>query len=217
MFNRVTDLGTTEPIAHMVVSCEHCGTKFEISGDSITPAFQMLLLDCYPLLASKQYMYCILNVCQSYEMFFNLYFRSRLYRAWKQDGDLKHLNRLLEKLHKKTEKFTFAPLRNNFLNLASEGFVPLGYNEVKIMIDKLDKGDRDSSKVVLDHCSDGSMKEKLEKIQRTDIHRKRNKVVHDGYRPHRNEAEHYLKEAREVLFEVPRKLDVIDDDLNMYR
>jgi hypothetical protein len=85
------------------------------------------------------------------------------------------------------------------------------------MIDNLNKNDYDPTKIDLSLCSDSKIKELLERMKNTQIHKMRNKVAHDGYRPILSEVDHYLKEAKSVLFVIPRKLGVIDDDLNMYR
>jgi hypothetical protein len=92
IFNRVTDLQDTEPIRFREVVClnDRCKQKFNINGDLVSPAFRMLVFDCYPLKEEKKYSYCILNLAQAYEVFFSLYLRVELlFRPFSQDPDQK--------------------------------------------------------------------------------------------------------------------------------
>jgi hypothetical protein len=188
-----------------------------ISGDSINPAYQMLLLDCFDLRAEKRYMYCILNICQAYEMFFSLYFRSLIYRAFVKDRDLDRVNDLLERLHGSMTRFAFASLRCNFLRMAAAGLSPASLDEAETQLATLDKDDTDASRIDLSTCTDPKLMEKLETIRATDIHRLRNKVVHGvGYRPTLEEVNAALHEAKGVLFVLPSMLGVKGEEIGLY-
>lgn len=70
IYNRTSDLGTTIPIAHKKVVCEHCHHEFGINGDLVNERYEMLIFDCYYLFQNKKYMQCMTQVCQACEMFF---------------------------------------------------------------------------------------------------------------------------------------------------
>src|SRR5690349_9162011 len=75
IFNRVSDFKTVEPIAFKTVICLDCQNDFNINGDQINSAYEMLIFDCYKLKSIKRYSYCILNLAQAYEVFFSQYLR----------------------------------------------------------------------------------------------------------------------------------------------
>jgi hypothetical protein len=68
IFNRATDLKELSPIAFRTVSCLSlvCGKPFNINGDSVNSAHEMLVFDRYELLQLKHYMNCILTLTQAY-------------------------------------------------------------------------------------------------------------------------------------------------------
>jgi hypothetical protein len=98
IFNRVSDLTDTSAIAFLMVSClsPSCGEPFNINGDLVDSAHEMLVLDCHELLRQKHYMSCIMTLAQAYEVFFSLLLRVELvYKPFAADPeeDIEHLNR----------------------------------------------------------------------------------------------------------------------------
>ena len=90
IFNRISDLCTTDPIGSREVHClnKECDKLFRIGGDSANERHEMLIFDCYELLDRKQYMHCILNLATAYEMFFSLFLRVKLvHKPFKADRE----------------------------------------------------------------------------------------------------------------------------------
>jgi RNase P subunit RPR2 len=218
IYSRVSDLRTVASVDGKSVSCQQCGKELWISGDTMNPAYQMLLLDAHQLRDEKRYMYCILNICQSYEMFFVLYFRSLLYRACVNEPDTDRLNTLLAKLYNVTAKFTFPTLRSNFLRHAVSGSAPASLDEAQGVVDSLRRHYCDAAECDLSPCLNAELRAKLEIIKATDIHCRRNNVVHKhGYRPSLEEVNRCLEEAEGVLFVLPGMLGVRGDEPDVYR
>ncbi|MFN7939668.1 MAG: hypothetical protein U0R19_40455 [Bryobacteraceae bacterium] len=122
VFNRVSDLLDTSPIANKQVIClsSDCRQAFYITGDSIAALHSMLIHDCYRLKADKHYCACILNLAQAHEAFFSLYMRVHLlYLPFSRADrcDLDRLNGLAKTLQAQLGKLAFRKLRGVFLNL----------------------------------------------------------------------------------------------------
>jgi hypothetical protein len=87
IFNRISDLNDTQPIAFKTVACTSCHKRFTINGDHINAAYETLIFDCYKLMSLKRYSYCILNLVQAYEAFFSQYLRVELlYKPFARSG-----------------------------------------------------------------------------------------------------------------------------------
>jgi hypothetical protein len=83
----------------------------------------MLIRDCWLLKKQKRYSYCILNLCQAYEMYFALYLRVMLiYKPYGNENnhDLDGLNESLRKLFDRINDWTYSPLRNTLIHLAHQ-------------------------------------------------------------------------------------------------
>src|SRR6266498_3552998 len=90
IFDRATDLKELSPIAFRPVSCLSlvCEKPFNINGDSVNSAHEMLVFDRYELLQLKHYMNCILTLAQAYAVFFSLFLRAGLlYKPFAADPD----------------------------------------------------------------------------------------------------------------------------------
>ncbi|MCY4002147.1 MAG: hypothetical protein OXF33_00335 [Rhodospirillales bacterium] len=221
IFNRVSDLNTTEPIGGTRVSCSKCKGDFWISGDTINERHETIIFDCYDLLRTKRYMNCILNICQAYEMFFSLYLRVSLvyvpFGSGRSKGDASpdKVNDLFLSLSEATKELTFWRMRDIFLRLAISPNSPadLAGSEAAINVLQNHKCPKDAE---LENWPDKQISLLLMKVKRTQINVLRNKVVHkDGYRPKKEEAEAAVREARSILFPLTYRLD-LHDDINSY-
>lgn len=87
IFNRISDLKTTELISFRRVHCfnESCGKIFGINRDTLRARYLALLFDCYPLYEQKRYSACVILLNQALEVFFYHYLKVELvYRPyWK--------------------------------------------------------------------------------------------------------------------------------------
>lgn len=222
IYNRVTDLGDVRPIGHKQVNCLNpdCVQPFNISGDSINPAYQMLIYDCCELRDQKHYMYCLLNLVQAYEVFFSQYLRAELlYRPYALDSyrDLDEFNRLANLLYAKVQKHTFAKMQNLFFHqvLQQQSRNSLTFSEVKI------KGLPDKPPEPSDDKINSVVPPKLSvllmRLKKSKVAELRNRVVHKhAYRPRVNEVDDFLEETCGILFPLARMLEVSGDDLNWY-
>lgn len=205
IFNRVTDLNTTDAISGLDVCCLFCATPFRITNDRINVPHEALLFDCADLLADKRYMQCVLSTAQSYEMFFSQYFRVQgLYRphALLQEPDPRRLEALASKLYEFLKRMTFVPMRSLFLDSVSTGFSPKTLTETKRWLDALPTGRYpEPPKAILGNVSDSGLRALLVTLYDTNVATIRNNVVHkDAYRPTQAEAAQLLQEAKDVLF-----------------
>ncbi|MCI0559021.1 MAG: hypothetical protein MN733_11035 [Nitrososphaera sp.] len=221
VFNRATDLKDLNPIAFRTVSCQNlsCGKPFNINGDSVNSAHEMLILDCHELLHLKHYMNCALTLAQAHEVFFSLFLRVELlYKPFAADPnkDIDHLNRLIEQLADKVKTQTFGPMRALFLRQLISGSSPKTLTEAEAAISALEDHPRDPGDVELDSLSDKELVVLIKAIKRTTVGRLRNQVVHKrAYRPTREEVELALKETRSTLFPLTQRLNLYDD-INWY-
>ncbi|MCY3638910.1 MAG: hypothetical protein OXG80_07410 [Chloroflexi bacterium] len=225
VFNRVSDLLTTEPIGGLNTQClnEKCGKSFRIVSDSANERHRVLVFDCHNLLARKQYMYCILNLATAYEMFFSLFLRVELlYRPFVADcssNGLDEMNRLSEKLEGRIKRFTFAPLRRLFLQRLICQEPPANLDDAReavCAIPKLAKCVKGVKNAKIRENRDEPLQSLLIQLNRSKIHELRNKIVHKrAYRPTFEESKDALDEARNIIFPLTSLLD-IRDDLNWY-
>jgi hypothetical protein len=221
IFNRATDLKDLAPIAFHTVSClsPTCGRPFNINGDSLNSAHEMLLFDCYDLLERKHYMNCILTVAQAYEVFFSLVLRVELlYKpfAADPDQDIDHLNPLAEQLADKLKNHTFVPMRALFLQQLVSGASPNTLAEAEALIAALDNRPKDPSDVQLESLPDKQLVALLKAVKATTINTLRNQVVHKrAYRPTREEVKLALEESESLLFPLTQRLGLYDD-INWY-
>ena len=221
IFNRVSDLGTIEPIAGLDTRClnEMCQHKIRIVSDSINERHEMLIFDCHELLKRKQYMYCILNLVQAYEMFFSLYLRVELlYKPFAcENGQVDRLNELSEKLSEKIEKYSFGYMRKLFLWRVTALDSPNTLGDSEDIIEDIPNHLRHAERCRIDAVSDEVLRSLLRNLRGVIIHKLRNKVVHkQGYRPKRQQVENALKETRCILFPMSSRLGLRDDP-NWYR
>ena len=222
IFNRVTDLQDTEPIGFREVVClnDQCKHRFNINGDLVSPAFRMLVFDCYPLKEEKKYSYCILNLAQAYEVFFSLYLRVEfLFRPFRQDPDqqLNELNVLLLKFYEKIKAHSYMNLRNIFVNSVRLTCKPSSLDEAEKFISDLAKLTDTPSDVDIASLPDSRLSQLLQMLKQSNVNELRNQVVHkNAYRPSLDEVEAAIEETRGILFPLARYLNIDYDDISWY-
>jgi hypothetical protein len=221
IFNRVTDLKDVDPITFRTVSCQNpsCGKSFNINGDKVNSAHEMLIFDCYELLHLKHYMNCILTLAQAYEVFFSLFLRVELlYKPFATDPvrDSNRLNCLAEQLAQKVKKHTFEPMRALFLRQIVSGSTPQSLAEAEVVIAALDDHPKSPSDNELESLTDKQLLVHLKDLKATVISTLRNQVVHKrAYRPTLDETRSALEETRAILFPLTQRLELFDD-INWY-
>lgn len=219
IFNRASDLNDFSPIAFRTVTClsPSCGNSFNINGDSVNSAHEMLILDCYELLSLKHYMNCILTVTQAYEVFFSLFLRVELlYKPFAADPekDINQLNNLAKKLAKKIERYPFWQMRALFLRQITCSNIPKNVKEAKEIIEALCPCEPRNTEI--ESLGDEKLIALTKALKSAKVNELRNKIVHkQAYRPTQKEAESALKKARSILFPLSKRLGLYDD-INWY-
>jgi len=220
IFNRVSDLKTHDPISSRLVTCllDDCRKPFRITGDSVYPAHEMLIDDCYELLDRKQYVNCILTLTQAYEMFFSLYLRVELlYKPFAASPahDRVEFNRLHDLLQEKLANLSFGPLRALFLYYVTSRRPPKNIFEAQRLVESLtvppllEESD-------INRVDDVDLMRVLKALRRTTINKLRNDVVHKtAHRPTFDEVEAALQETQFILLGLNSHLK-LRDDLNWY-
>ena len=222
VFNRASDLKSFEPIGHRTINCLNttCLKAFNIGGDSVNSAYEMLVFDCHELLEQKHYMNCILTLVQAYEVFFNIYFRVELlYKpfAADEDDDIEKLNHLSMALADKTESFAFGPMRKRFLQHITTHLPVKTLAEADAAIAELANQPREPSDSQLESLGDSKLITLLKGVKATNINTLRDRVVHKGaYRPTGAEAEAALEQTRSVLLPLGAYLKLYDE-INWYK
>lgn len=225
IFNRITDLKTTEAIGFMKVIClnDVCGKEYNINGDSISPAFQMIVFDCYDLKQQKRYSYCLLNLAQAFEVFFSLYLRVELlYKPFsiehkKGKDSLNHMNELSKQLYKKIKTYTFVKLRNIFLNRVLINQPAKSLDEAEKIIKDINSLTTMPSDIIIGNIQDAYLSVLLINLKNTKICELRNKVVHKlAYRPSIEEVDAAIEETISILFPLATCLEMKIDDINWY-
>ena len=223
-FNRADDLETFRPIAHMVVSCqfEDCRKEFHINADLVNSKHEYLIYDCSELMKHKQYMYCILNLCQACEAYFSLYIRAKLVFEPFQKRifeSLEQLNRMLDDLQNNLSQLSYLKLRNfvirHFLNSSEINSLDDVQHQLNLLTNRefTNTSPRDNLEAIVPN----DLRRRFLSLYDFDIHVVRNKVVHaSAYRPGLEVVENYYRQTREIIFGIDRHLR-IDDDINNYR
>lgn len=219
IFNRMTDLQTVQPITFKQVTCQNgkCLKNFNINGDLSNAAYEMLIYDCYELFRNKKYSYCILNLAQACEVFFNLYLTVKLvYIPFDSESDNdEQLNSNLQELYRQTKMYAFIKMQNIFINL------------LDVPVNNMDDG-RDIILRISDYHNSPT-EEKLQGIQNEElrdlvlqlinlnISSLRNKVIHKiAYRPNAQETEAAIEDTRRIIFSLARQCDMHGDEPNSY-
>ncbi len=223
IFNRATDLKDTNPIGFKTVKClsEKCGKSFNINGDLVSPAYQMLIFDCYDLLKEKKYSYCILNLAQAFEVFFSLYLRIKLiYKPLAiQRGKTRvnELNEIIKFLYEAIKKYPYLKIRNIFINTVLSNQSNNSLEGSKTFIENIKNLTTEPENNLIENISDKKLEPLLIKLKNSKIHELRNEVVHKyAYRPTLEEVEKAINETREIVLGLSARLDAKYDDINWY-
>ena len=223
IFNRITDLKTTEPIGGSNLSClmPDCGRSFRLVSDSVNDPHEMMLFDCERLITRKRYMNCVLTVGQAYEVFFALFLRVELvFRPWAADPDrdVSELNRLLKLLAGKLKEHGFGKLRAIVALRIAQAHPLRSVIEAETAIKGLSADAFGPlNRIDLGSLPDQEIGDLLKRLMATNIHGLRNSVVHkQAYRPTYEEARRALDEARDILFPLGLRLE-LHDDPNWYQ
>jgi len=225
IFNRASDLKQSDAIDYLEVSClfADCARPFYLNGDLINSAYEMIIWDCYELLERKHYAYCILNLAQAFEVFFSQYLRVELlYKPFASDpdDDIERLNDLIKLLYDRTKECSFERMRNLFFWIVLQPRHPGSLHEAETTINAFPNkpscpSDEDVTNASI--SADKRIRELLLHLKSCEIPALRNQVVHQrAYRPTLHEVNNALKEAREILFVLPRALEVDSEDVNWY-
>lgn len=223
IYNRASDLRDFKLITNETVVCQNskCQKIFQIGGDYISPAWKMLILDCFKLKEQKQYAYCILNLSQAFEMYFALFFRvNLLYKPYglEQEYNLGKLNQLLKLLFNKTKSWTYKPLRKTFINLIKQEINPKTLTESSNIIEGLERySKKEPSDLEIENIKDKKLSNTLLLLKKCSIDSLRNDVVHkNGYRPTLEKVENAEEESTKILYSLDKCLNVLSDDLYLY-
>lgn len=211
IFNRVSDLKTTEPIWGKDVFCQFCNEKFRIGNDEICTNYQKLIFDCIDLKSRKEYMQIIINLSIAYEMFFSLilfYFLVEKVNTNEENKD-----KLKKLLNAKIEKYTFSKLYNEFLKLLFWANEKEDFKDscVKCYIEKINGNKPQNIDGNIIKFKNRKILHYIYYMNKLDKKRKlinylRNTVVHkQGYRPSLKEVEKEYKIARTLIL----RLDAI--------
>ena len=201
IYNRASDLKTLQKISGLDVTCfnDQCKKTFRILGDLINPSWQMLIRDCSFLKQRKKYSYCILNVCQAYEMYFSFYLRTIfLYKPFetKSLNEIMLFNRASQLLYDTTKEWTYSTLRNTVIQQMVKNTIYL-QSEVENEIKKIKNTSRtiptDES---IKNISNKQLSDMLIELKSINIGSLRNHVVHkNGYCPTIEEVEEAEEKA----------------------
>lgn len=222
VFNRVSDLRTTEPIGGKDIRCTKCDGPFRLTNDNANEAYQQLMRHCRELLKHKRYSNCLTTLSQCYEMFFSFYLKiNLLYEPFHlgQDRGSKAVSRLNElscNLMKAIKKYTFEDMRNLFIRRAMEQQPLKGLMEAENVIATLcrPKCPKDQE---IDAISDPCLASLLMKLKKTRVNEMRNEVIHKvGYRPTREEAEGALDEARSIILPLTGGLELLQKRMYLF-
>ncbi len=219
IFNRVSDLKTSEQIAGLDVSCQKCRKAFHIVGDSINNRHELLIYDCDQLIEHKRYINSILNLAQAYEVFFSLYFRVELLFkpfALDPDHDIEQLNRLAGILYDSIKAYTFRRLRSSFLQHILRGHSPRNWKEAADDLAVLSQKSAEPKDDSIEASGDAKLVTLLKAVKNTRIHELRNRAVHHrAYRPTLNEVNDALDETKNTLLPLTHHLQ-LNENVNWY-
>ena len=221
IFNRITDLRDTNPIAFREVRClnDSCRKQFNINGDSLNAAYETLIFDVYSLKEEKKYSYCILNLAQSFEVFFSLYLRIMLlYKPFAaQKEEIEKFNELSSLLFKTIKDYTYAKMRNIFINTVLSKKPVNNLSEAQIRIEELSSLVAEPPDATINYEVNHDLRTLLMELKRSGVAKMRNNVVHKrAYRPTLSEVELAIDETRRIIFGLATRLDARIDDINWY-
>lgn len=200
LYNRVSDLDYLMPISKLHVKCQNncCRKEFNITSDEINPLFIMLLDYCRDLISKKNYIFTIVTIVQAYEVFFNEYLFHRFIFDRIKGGhcSANTINVLSDRLYKVIRNYSFDKMRILFINLVLSKNNVKGINDIKSNGGLVSKPKPEK---INDYC-DEEIKEYLHRLNDTNVHEKRNDVIHKyAYRPTFKEVNRCYHEADDII------------------
>jgi len=215
-YNRVTDLKTIEPISFKTVKCFKCNQNFNINYDTVSEAYQYLILDVYELKEQKRYMYCILNLAQAMESFLSYSIRVKL--LWQPFKDrviegVDEFNSISNQFHNTSKTDTFRNLRSLFFKIYLNNIDFSSTSKIEDFINKHSTYKKyNPTHTEIEDYPDSNLVNLFLKLNNTKVPDLRNKVVHKySYRPTLEEVEECLKETRYIVFRLASQLNIQDN------
>lgn len=217
VFNRITDIKSIGAACGKKVTCLHCKKDFCILDDDVEEKYEYFLEDYEDLLRQKKYRYCILTLCQACEAFFMKCIDVKL--LWEpyrrgvfgiDDSKFRLFEEYHEKIHKEFRVFSYRPLLSVFFDLYLNSRSFGTQDEIMTYLKKVSEfsGNAPSKDEIRTKCKDRRTKALLA-LKRLDIHETRNKIAHkDGYRPTREEVEHYYSQVIAILNNVVKVFEL---------
>ena len=224
VYNRAADIGHFRPIANATVTCESmsCGATFDICGDLVNSAPEMLALDACEFLREKRHMQAVLSATTAFEHFFNHFLRVELvYRPTLRDlttvrDDMDWLNAAAARLRDKTARFTFEPMRRIFLRAAVDEARPATLAAAEAYIAGIPDRPKEVPRAVLERLPDGAHRTLLFRVHSATIAKLRNNIVHKtAYRPGLDETRAAVHDAYETIFGLSTHFAFGDDDYHL--
>lgn len=216
IYNRVSDLGTTELITGREVVCLNnaCARPILIGGDTINPAYEMFFYDAAPLYEQKRYAACIINFAQAWELFVANFLRLELaYKPFVVHEDLERLNGDRERLYQETKGLTFDRLRNVLINMC----IAPEISDVSTFVGRLPALKNRPPEADLAKIADHKVRTHCTTLYHTKLGELRNLVVHkSAYRPRKIDVDQYIEEMASTLLPLGHILGVEGDDVNWY-
>jgi len=178
IFNRISDLGTSRPIAGKELKCYQCGDIFWTLNDRVeTSDYKWFIRELDKIKDDKNYRAYVMNLYQGLEAFFH---QAIINKKFDRNPDFRNYGYIIrkkynderEKYYNKTKKWAFNKMRSEFLESFKEernNYIPQGSKP------------REDKRI---KC--------FELIEKTKINELRNKVVHKyAYRPSLKEINEY--------------------------
>lgn len=217
VFNRITDIKSTGAAMGKTVACLHCKNDFRIIADDVEEKYEYFLEDYEDLLRQKKYMYCILTLCQACEAFFMKCVDIKLlwepYRRGvfgRNDRKYRVFKEYYEIIHEKFKSFTFKPLLNIVFDLYLNEKLFSTQDEILNYIQQVKKYPKNEpNDEEIRSKFDEKQQEVLLELKKLHINEMRNNVVHkDGYRPKREDVEHYYRQVITILNDVVKVFNI---------
>lgn len=218
IFNRMSDIGSINVASGKTVKCLHCNKDFLIIGDKLNLKYEYFLEGCDDLIKQKNYMYCIIILCQSCEAFFMKCidikllwkpYRSGVFGGYKGNKDF---DDFAGKIHDRFDKFTYQKLLNVFFDLYLNNKNFKNEDDISNYLDNLSELSKsEPSKKEIETKSTGTQRNLFLELKELKINEIRNDVVHkDGFRPSLVDAQNYLNKVRRIIEEISKALDLED-------
>jgi hypothetical protein len=208
VYNRIDDIGEPGPYDGRYIECLVCQRQFRISGDTINPAYELLISSAREHFGTKRYMQCVALLAQAWELFFSLFLYSNyLYRPYfvaspELSPNVEYFNQLSSQLYDATRAYTFLPLRNALTNTVIKHVHPQTLQEcetaiARIVDENFGANPKPADIEMVPHVEERNL---LNQLQLLKVGSLRNVVVHQhARRPRRAEVEECLEEEIEFL------------------